>query len=101
MDILNHSASLILVDKTVIDNLIQTVKELQSEIKTIKVKPFKSIFNNQEIKGLLGIQDKLLKKYRDEGLLAYTQVGDKYWYTWDDIQSFLHYHREEAYALAG
>ena len=69
--------------------LFNEVKSLRSELSTIKVAPINKIYTNSEIKELLGIQDKLLKKYRDEGLLAYSQVGDKYWYTQSDIDQFL------------
>ncbi len=69
--------------------LFNEVKSLRSELSTIKVAPLNKIYTNSEIKELLGIQDKLLKKYRDEGLLAYRQVGDKYWYTQSDIDQFL------------
>ena len=47
------------------------------------------IFNNKKIKDLLGINDKLLKKYRDNGLLGYSRVGDKYWYSQQDVEKFL------------
>ena len=47
------------------------------------------IYDNKKIRELLGINDKLLKKYRDNGLLGYSRVGDKYWYSEQDIEKFL------------
>ena len=53
-----------------------------------KIKRMK-IYDNKKIRELLGINDKLLKKYRDNGLLGYSRVGDKYWYSEQDIEKFL------------
>ena len=47
------------------------------------------VFDNKKLKELLGINDKLIKKYRDNGLLGYSRVGDKYWYTKEDVEKFL------------
>ena len=47
------------------------------------------IYSNSEVMALLGVKDKLIKKYRDDGLSAYTQVGDKFWYTQNDVDKFL------------
>lgn len=79
-----------LVKVSELDSLATALKELAREVRTLRelVKPYK-IPNNKEVKELLGIQDKLLKKYRDDGLLGYSQIGDKYWYQQDDIDKLL------------
>lgn len=64
-------------------DLIAEVKSLQSIVKPMQV------YDNKAIKQLLGIQDKLLKKYRDDGYLGYSQIGDKYWYQQEDIDRLL------------
>lgn len=73
-----------------LDTLAGTLKELAKEVKSLRelVKPLK-ILSNKDVKILLNIQDRLLKKYRDDGLLGYSQVGEKYWYTQQDIDNFL------------
>lgn len=50
--------------------------------------PFK-LYTNDSLKELLGVQDKLIKKYRDEGWLGFSKVGDKFWYSQDDVDRFL------------
>lgn len=79
-----------LVKVSELDSLATALKELAREVRTLRelVKPYK-ILNNKEVKELLGMQDKLLKKYRDDGLLGYSQIGDKYWYQQDDIDKLL------------
>lgn len=71
-------------------NLTSLVAVLVQEVKSRRefVNPSKPL-SNKEVKDLLNIQDRLLKKYRDDGMLGYSQVGDKYWYTQSDIDNFL------------
>lgn len=47
------------------------------------------VYNNRSIQDLLGVGEKLIKKYRDEGLLPYHNIGDKFWYTKNDVDKFL------------
>lgn len=39
------------------------------------------VYSNSDVCKLLGINEKLLRKYRYNGLLAFSRVGDKFWYT--------------------
>lgn len=57
-----------------------------------------TLYNNETLKELLGVQDKLIKKYRDDGLLPFHKVGDKFWYTQEDVDLFLSRNFFEAYA---
>ena len=41
---------------------------------------------------------KQLRDYRFKGKLSYTRVGDKYWYTQDDIDEFMAKHHRKAFA---
>lgn len=47
------------------------------------------IYTNETLRELLHVEDKLIRKYRESGDLAYCQVGNKYWYTQADVESFL------------
>ena len=47
---------------------------------------------------LLGVNVKTLKKYRDNGFLGYSQIGDKFYYTPADIALFLTKTHKEAFA---
>lgn len=47
------------------------------------------IYDNKAMMELLQIKYKYLKKLRDDGHLAYSRVGDKYWYTQEDVDRFL------------
>ena len=51
----------------------------------------KIVYNNDEMKKMLGIGDERLRKFRDEGYLSYVKYpnSDKYWYTKQNILDFL------------
>lgn len=94
-------SNLIIISRDILDNILMQLKELNERVATML--PTTSnplIYTNKSIKELLGIQDKLLKKYRDDGLLPYRQIGDKYWYTREDIEVLLSNSYNEAYAYA-
>lgn len=94
-----------LIDTTVVTTLMTSLMSLNEQVLTIKeelknAQIGKVIYNNKEIKELLSIEDKTLRRYRDEGKLAYHRENDKYWYTKEDINQFLREHHNEAYTNA-
>ena len=56
------------------------------------------VYNKNEICSVLGVNEKQLRDYRFKGKLSYTKVGDKYWYTQDDIDEFMAKHHRKAFA---
>lgn len=56
------------------------------------------VYNKKEIYSVLGVNEKRLKRYRYDGKLSYTRVGDRYWYTQDDIDEFMAKHHLKAFA---
>lgn len=49
-------------------------------------KPF---YTNKEVVEMLDCTEKTLRKYRNDGFLGYSRVGDKFYYTAGDILLFL------------
>lgn len=76
-----------------INELVQ--KKVEEEIS--KMKPnlaigqdnIKPVYTNKEMLQLLGVDPKTLKKYRDEGLISYSQPFGKYIYSYQDLMNFL------------
>lgn len=90
-----------LIDNEKLNQLIISIEVLSSKVKELSEKPKvteKKIYTNHEIRDLLGVQDKLIRKYRDDGKLAFHKEGDKFWYTQEDIDQFLSHNYNEAYA---
>ena len=99
IDEMNNS-SFIMVKAENFNELYHEVKSLRSELSSILTTPPPRVYTNKDVKELLGVEDKLLRKYRDNGLLAYTHVGDKFWYTQTDIDQFLASNYFTAYNVA-
>lgn len=55
------------------------------------------VYTNAEMKKILGVGDKLLKKYRDDGLLSYSQVRDKFFYSDKDLAEFLQKNHRDSF----
>lgn len=60
------------------------------QVYVLKKKKYKKKWiTNEDIRNLLGVNDRLIKKYRDSGFLKYSQERKKYWYSREDVENFL------------
>lgn len=82
---------LILIKESHLNSIIGKVRELEQEVRMLRNKrqPAKMILTNDDMRELLHVKNKLLKKYRDSELLDYSYAGGKYWYTLEDVRRFL------------
>ena len=80
-----------LIEKNAWDNMIGLVEELKKEVDRLKSErpTFKKILTNKDLQQLLCVNNKLIRKYREEGLLRCSHERGKYWYTIDDVRNFL------------
>lgn len=65
-----------------------------SEEKSLKPK---FLFNNKTLQEYLGVNHRLLAKYRNDGILGYSQIGEKFFYTLEDVERFLQSNYYKAY----
>lgn len=80
------------INEKLLNTLISQVSALTesvTDIKMIQSEPLKPIYTNDGLKELLGVGYDTLKKYRDTGAIGFSNVGDKYWYTANDVLEFL------------
>ena len=59
------------------------------EVDSIVAMLNKPLYTNKEMMKMLDCNDKTLRKYRNDGYLSYVRVGDKIYYTVDDISQFI------------
>lgn len=94
------------VSEQVVRTLLNEIKGLRSELNDlrkglevakIKIDP-NYLYNNKDIRLILGVDERLIKKYRDNGYLTYYRQDDKYWYRGYDILNFLKRSKYEAFA---
>lgn len=88
---MKETEEIILIKASYLDNIFSKVQELQQKVRKLRAKrqPAKKILSNDDMRELLHVSSKLLKKYRESGLLSYSTAGGKYWYTIDDVRKFL------------
>lgn len=91
--------SYVLIQKDDLVSLKEEIKALRDNLKSVVPITTKQVYTNTEIKELLGIKDKLLKQYREDGLLSYSKIKDKYWYSQNDIDNFLASSHVEAWNI--
>lgn len=72
----------VLINKKVYDEICEVIDKLT------KKRIEKMIYSNEEVRELLCVNDKLIRKYRNDGLLPYSCVGNKYFYSSDDVKAF-------------
>ena len=90
----------LMIEKEVWESVCSRVAALSQKIRVYEQshQPAPDYYNNKEVRELLGVDDKIIRKYRDRGLLGYIVVGDKFWYSQGDIKDFLNRNRHEAFA---
>ncbi len=88
---MKENEELILIKESNLNIIIGKVRELEQEVRMLRNKrqPAKMILTNDDMRELLHVNNKLLKKYRDCGLLDYSHAGGKFWYTLDGVRRFL------------
>ena len=91
---------MLLIEKQMWDTLVSQVQDLTLQISHIQEKLSVSpqYYSNKELRELLNVEEKLIRKYREQGLLSYSKVGDKYWYSQHDVIEFLNRNKFEAFA---
>lgn len=93
----------LIIEEDKLNNLLQNIEDLKNMYTSMvdfkKSNESKLVYDNREIREILNVEDKLIRKYRKDGLLGYSKVGDKFFYREKDILQFLdkHYHKPYAY----
>lgn len=72
-------------------DIARQLERLADEVKDLKMglNAHKPVYTNAELMKLLDISTATLKKWRDAGLLGYSQIGDTYLYRKEDVEEFL------------
>ena len=73
---------------------VQTYNEVEQQ-KTEN--DMKIVYTNKELMKLLECDSSTLRKYREDGMLSYSRVRDKIYYTEQDIKDFLSHNHYSAY----
>ena len=86
------------VESAEMNALLGELDTIESTLEHLNASGELRVYNNKEINTILDVNDKLLRRYRYDGKLSYSKVGDKYWYTQNDIDEFMVKHHRKAFA---
>lgn len=80
-----------------VNRLNDDINECVGILRTLSEGINLKVYTSQKVCDMLGINAKLLRKYRYNGMLSYSRVGDKYWYTQKDIDEFMENNKRPAF----
>jgi hypothetical protein len=86
------------IESTEINELLGELDTIESTLEHLNAPGELRVYNNKEINTILDVNEKLLRRYRYDGKLSYSKVGDKYWYTQNDIDEFMVKHHRKTFA---
>lgn len=79
-----------IIDERVFEKIKEQIRILHQRSKNLVPKPTKpEWFDNQDVILLLDISMRTLQSYRDRGVLAYSQIGNKCYYKLVDVKQLL------------
>ena len=79
----------IILSPTHYANLMQQLDELKSMLAEKQKSPENLFVDNQEFIQLMNISKRTAQKWRDEGIISFSQIGSKIYYSMADVQELL------------
>jgi hypothetical protein len=74
------------------DKLLQRLDDLQKELSQKQRNPKEVIYDSADVMKVLNISKSTLQRMRDEGLIGFSQVQNKFYYRQSDINEMLDKH---------
>ncbi len=79
-----------IIDDRVYEKMKYLIKMLHEKSKNLVPKSAREGWlDNQDVTMLLDISPRTLQAYRDRGVIAYSQIGYKCYYKWEDVKSLI------------
>lgn len=79
----------IILSPTHYANLMQQLADLKSMLADKSKTPEDLFVDNQEFIQLMNISKRTAQKWRDEGIISFSQIGSKIYYSMADVQDLL------------
>ena len=87
----------IILSKEQYQDLIKRLDEITNRLSSKEVNPEQFVDNNDFLQ-LMKISKRTAQNWRDEGKIAFSQVGGKIYYRYGDIEELLKQHYNRAFA---
>lgn len=79
--------------------LVQDLKDAATALHSRTKKDEKKFVSNEEFMRMMGISKRTAQTWRDQGLIAFSQIGGKIYYQSTDIEILMQSHRREQFCL--
>jgi len=89
--------SVVLMPGHEVRELVDSLKDVVSALHTKGSSTEKEYVSNEEFMKMLAISKRTAQAWRDEGIIAFSQVGSKIWYSMADIKKLMQEHRREQF----
>lgn len=81
------------------DELLLTLHSIQRRLDGLFGSPMdRPVYSGDDLCAMMGVSPSTLKSWRTKGLIGYSRVGSKFFYSRRDIEEFLRSSHFEAYA---
>lgn len=84
---------IVTIEKKTFDAMMQRLRQANEAIETLRYendeKRMSKWLDNQDVCRILGISLRTLQTFRDNGTLAYSQIGHKMFYKPEDVQQII------------
>lgn len=84
---------IVTIEKKTFDAMMQRLRQANEAIETLRYendeKRMSKWLDNQDVCRILGISLRTLQTFRDNGTLAYSQIGHKMFYKPEDVQRII------------
>lgn len=81
------------IEATDLTYVLGNIDKIKEDLNELKQKQLDRVYSNKEMLSTLGVSDKLLIQYRNDVVLPYRRMDDKYWYTQEDLDYFMNTHK--------
>lgn len=87
----------IIITKDEYTNIIGVLNEIKTKLIENAIAPKETFVDNQELLKKMGISKRTAQKWRDEGVIAFSQVGNKIYYKLSDVEDLLKKHHRSSF----
>lgn len=81
-----------------IEELIAKIETLLEQLQKKTATPQQTFIDNKTFLQIMGVSQRTGQAWRDEGKVAFSQVGNKIYYKMEDIEKFLSEYHNKAFA---
>lgn len=88
----------VVMTKEQFDELMNKINSLLENLDKKTTSPTQSFVDNKTFLQIMGVSQRTGQAWRDEGKVAFSQVGNKIYYKMEDIEKFLKEYHNKAFA---